>query len=620
MLALEAKGFRIEIGSLNPPRDAFRHERFTSLEGQVHYPPPPEILKALVGLEEKSGAWQERLVPMIQRHEEVYGASFKPDVRARNALYFSGLFQRLGIQHVHVHFANRATHTALFMKQWAGLPFSFTAHAQDFMVDLGSDELLRELCREAEFVVAVSDFSKALLQEKCPDSADKIFRVYNGITPSAFPGARIGGGPLRIISIGRLIEFKGFHHLIGACGLLRKRGFDFSCTIIGDGPWREILEVHAKEGGIEDRVHFPGVLTQEEVKARFQESDVFALPCIVDRKGASDILPTVIMEAMACGLPVVSTRLVGVPEMVDDGVTGLLAEPGDEKGFADALERLALNRELARQLGEAGRAAAEEKFDQEKTSSQLAEKFGALLPEPSASPEAKWAYLMADWPGRGERNVNAELCFLSESGKPGTEVDLLCCRLSKRFRPNGLDEEQAALLPRIEFLPDAIVAEAEWRQSASEARRILEWRLEFGTALQTEDYLVQGRRALVLSRLVEKRGLRHVHAARSDVALAAWLVGRLSGVPFSVTIEEDPTLPAAIIDRILEDAAFANVCRPERYKAAAAFRDDLGLEKTDSRRRVKVGPVKLSWKGRDPATDPAPLYEAWFSKLTASLR
>ena len=123
----------------------------------------------------------------MARHEQRYGTEAKPALRARNALYFADLFARHGVDHLHVHFANRAAHTALFVKAISGLPFSITAHGQDFMVDLGSVELLREICAEAEFVAAETDFSTGLLRERCPDSAAKIHRVYNGMDLANFP-------------------------------------------------------------------------------------------------------------------------------------------------------------------------------------------------------------------------------------------------------------------------------------------------------------------------------------------------------------------------------------------------------------------------------------------------
>ena len=148
-----------------------------------------------------------------------------------------------------MHFANRAAHTALFIKEISGIPFSVTAHGQDFMKDLGSDELLGEICDAAEFVAAETDYSRDLLRRRCPDSAAKIHRVYNGMDLDVFrrrtTKRRAGAASYhlpRIVSVGRLVTFKGFEDLIDACAELATRGIDFLCDIIGDGPLREILQ------------------------------------------------------------------------------------------------------------------------------------------------------------------------------------------------------------------------------------------------------------------------------------------------------------------------------------------------------------------------------------------
>src|SRR5262249_44295353 len=155
--------------------------------------------------------------------ENRYGPAAKAEQRARNALHFAEFFERSGVDHVHVHFANRAAHTALFLKEISGIPFSVTAHGQDFMKDLGSDDLLREICAAAEFVAAETDYSRDLLRQRCPDSAAKIQRVYNGIDLERFAapssetarprhGQQAAGASYqpRIVSVGRLVAFKGF--------------------------------------------------------------------------------------------------------------------------------------------------------------------------------------------------------------------------------------------------------------------------------------------------------------------------------------------------------------------------------------------------------------------------
>src|SRR5438477_10071192 len=138
------------------------------------------------------------------------------------------------------------------------------------MLDVGSDELLREMCREAAFVVAVSDYSRELLIQKCPDAAGKIHRIYNGVDLRKFQAGPPRSPALRprVLSIGRLIEFKGFRDLIAACAELKKRGIQFECEIIGDGPLRNTLENAIAAAGLDGVIRLLGALPHEEVVRR----------------------------------------------------------------------------------------------------------------------------------------------------------------------------------------------------------------------------------------------------------------------------------------------------------------------------------------------------------------
>ena len=281
---------------------------------------------------------------------------------------------------MHVHFANRAAHTAIFLKHLSGIPFSITAHGQDFMSDLGQDDLLREICAAAEFVAVETDYSRDLLQKRCADSAGKIHRVYNGMDPAnlkEFSPPPDSARPL-IVSVGRLVAFKGFENLIAACGLLHAKGLDFRCEIIGDGPLRERLQEQIVAAQLESFVVLRGSLSQAQVFEALQRSDIFALASIIDSSGASDVFPTVIQEAMACARPVVSTRLAGIPETVVDGKTGLLVAPGNVSALADALEKLLRNRNLRAQLGAAGKTRIEKHFQIQTTIAPLLDLFGQL--------------------------------------------------------------------------------------------------------------------------------------------------------------------------------------------------------------------------------------------------
>src|SRR6266571_4466232 len=230
MLALERQGWSLTIGSVYSPLTSLRHEHIARLRAPIQYAPPQPILRIWEKRAKANGRWPRALVDL---HEQKYGPAFKASQRARNALWVADLFTRSDVQHFHVHFANRAAHTALFVKEIAGLTFSITAHGQDFMTELGSEELLGEICAAAEFVAAETDYSRDLLCQCCPESAAKIHRVYNGLDLEAFPALSQPAHTFkpRIVSVGRLVAFKGFDQLIDACAELARRGVAFSCEI-----------------------------------------------------------------------------------------------------------------------------------------------------------------------------------------------------------------------------------------------------------------------------------------------------------------------------------------------------------------------------------------------------
>jgi glycosyltransferase involved in cell wall biosynthesis len=375
MLELERRGHDIVLASLYPPKTDLRHEYLAKLRSPIRYAPDSRTLDKLARLAKKSGRWPTAL---IHEHERKFGPDYKAALRARNALFFVELFEAERVPHFHVHFANRAAHTAMFVKAISSIPFSITAHGQDFMSDLGSNELLRELCATAEFVGAETNYSRDLLAERCPESAEKIFRVYNGLDLSRFSqpqGNQFTVDAIRLLSVGRLVPFKGFAMLMAACAELKKRGFDFQCQIIGDGPLRQDLEEAISRCDLGEKIRIAGEQSEQQVLEALRTCDVFVLASETDERGASDVFPTVIAEAMASAKPVVSTTVAGIPELVAHQETGLLVPPKDPMAFADAIERLARDEKLRRKLGRAGRQRIENNFSIQKTIEPLLHRF-----------------------------------------------------------------------------------------------------------------------------------------------------------------------------------------------------------------------------------------------------
>jgi colanic acid/amylovoran biosynthesis glycosyltransferase len=292
-------------------------------------------------------------------------------MRLYEAAWLGLELKRRRIRHVHAHFAGLAARTAYWMKQFYGIGYSFTGHANDIFCETDFPVSLDELVKEARLVVTETDFSRDWLRKRCPEWGSKIERVYNGIHPGEFARADFAAEPPEIVSVGRLIEKKGFNELIEACGILRGKGVDFRCRIIGAGPLEAALRGQIESAGLGGWVTLEGARLESEVITYLKRARVFALACTRDPDGGSDNLPTVIMEAMAAGLPIVSTKVAGIPEMIDDGRTGRLLAEHDVAGIAAALESLLKDGALAARCGAAGREAVERKFATGGTTSAL---------------------------------------------------------------------------------------------------------------------------------------------------------------------------------------------------------------------------------------------------------
>ena len=283
------------------------------------------------------------------------------------------------IPHVHSQWAHAGASVALYGTRLLGTSFSFTGHAADLFRERAA---LRTKIAAAEFIVCISEFHRQFYLSEGADPA-KLFVAYCGIDTSHFAPMlrpRVEGAPVRILSSGRLVEKKGFDVLIEALAILRDRGAAVEAVIAGSGPLEAELRAMIATQGLEDRVTLTGTaLAQEDIPAFMAGGDLYTLPCQTARDGDVDGLPQMLMEAMACGLPAVSTRLVGIPDLIEDGRTGLLVAPEDPMALADALQRLAEDPALAERLAKAGRRHVLDHFDLQVCLAPLIERFRAKL-------------------------------------------------------------------------------------------------------------------------------------------------------------------------------------------------------------------------------------------------
>ena len=277
--------------------------------------------------------------------------------------------------------------------------------------------------------------------------------------------------------------------------------------------------------GLGGQVKLAGVLGGDAIRALLAESHVFALGAIVDSKGASDILPTVIAEAMASALPVVSTRLAGIPEMVEHDSTGLLCEPGDETGLADALVRMAAEPETRAAFGAAGMGLAQERFSLEVTARQLAAVFPSHAQSPPVLP--KLAYLATAWGDRDQRSTDPELT--AAAARAG--VLPIALGLHGDFRVSTTSPP-----PGLQFLPAEVAIDAAWDGAPERAKKASEMTKDQSAA----------RTAVYLAEFLERVGVKRLHAGRSDVAEIAWLVANLIHIEPTCSLEEGGTNPRGV--------------------------------------------------------------------------
>lgn len=379
LLELERQGVAVEVFSLKKPLDEPRHELLAHLAAPVHYVSAAPCATP----EARPSSLLAALVP-----------GKEPEDRAalwRKALAIASLARERGLQHLHAHFASDAASAALLAGRRARLPFSFTAHARDiyhcYVSREVDDDARRLKVRSAQFVATVSEYNREYL-ERMTQGRGWIVRLYNGIDLARFaPDGGPPGASRTLLCVGRLVEKKGIGDLIEACRLLALRGERVECDIVGDGPLRDELAKRIADAGLADAVRLHGALPQEAVLALMRRAGAMVLPCVVSASGDQDGLPTVLLEALAAGLPAISTRVAGIPEIIEHERSGLLVEPGAPAQLADAIARLIASPALSAQLAAGGRERAEQLFDLGRNVSSLRQLFHASI---QASARGGW--------------------------------------------------------------------------------------------------------------------------------------------------------------------------------------------------------------------------------------
>ncbi|HZM16524.1 MAG TPA: glycosyltransferase family 4 protein [Candidatus Krumholzibacteria bacterium] len=378
ILELERRGVEVVVYSWLKPGEGRFHAQTSQLQAKVHY---LDELDPYLWHEWLTAQWPV-LGPRVERFWEILRDSLERGDSGRLPEILWGAWLgaevlREGVQHIHSHFGTMSSTVAWFASRVSGVPFSFTAHAKDIFAYSMSDHRLREKLAAASRVITVTRFNRRhLLQQGSGLDPAAVRVIYNGIDLDSFaldPG-RVRQSNL-ILSVGRLIPKKGFDDLLDACALLKQRGVDFHCLVVGEGPDEPTLLQKRFFLGLEREVEFCGAKPQHEVAKLMQRATLLALACKDGPENDRDALPTVLLEALACSLPVVSTDFSGIPEIVDSGVDGLLVPPGDADALADGIERLLASPELRLRFAKAGRDKAERRFDVRHNAGELLDVF-----------------------------------------------------------------------------------------------------------------------------------------------------------------------------------------------------------------------------------------------------
>jgi len=371
MLELQRQGVELRIYALLDPLEKQTHPEAARLRSRVVYlHDPRRRLRSWSRL--LGGAFLQGVTHPLGALRVVWALCSVhrslPSLRhAIEGLWLARDLRRNGIGHLHAHFIHSPAAVAYLAFLAAGPPFSVTAHAKDLYTTLPRN--LRIRARAARFVITCTRFNAAhlagVLSQSlgAPHQRDEIHVLYHGTDLKRFGPDRSGVEADRILSIGRLVPKKGFHDLVDALALIDRKGLRVRADVYGGGPLRDELEALADLFGLQGRLTFHGARLQDEITAAYRRAAVFVLVPVVTDDGDRDGIPNVLVEAMASGVPVVATRISGIPELITDGIDGLLVREHDPAALAGAIERVLRDPELAARLGRGGRARVERDFD-----------------------------------------------------------------------------------------------------------------------------------------------------------------------------------------------------------------------------------------------------------------
>lgn len=369
--ALSKKGIAITIFSIRRDLEKFTQEKAKPYLESTRYITIPGVISSLL-------IWALKK-PFALMSLFTLAFSEKPkrqDKLSKNlwsiaaGCLFARIAKKEGLSHIHAHFASYPATCAMAISRLSGIPFTFTAHAHDIFID---KSLLKEKIDASKAVVAVSGYNQKYIADYCGNgTASKIRVIHCGVDLSEYPQtqARNLNPKAVIVGIGRLVRMKGFEHLIRACAKIKDK-LPFECRIIGDGPLRNELNKLINDSGLGNSVFLDGILDNNRVKDLLKEASALVLPSVWDDKDGQDGIPLVLMEAMAQGVPVISSNISGIPELIEDFKSGLLVEPKDTAGLAKKLLLVLSDKDLQSRLALQARKKVAQEFNIAKSADLL---------------------------------------------------------------------------------------------------------------------------------------------------------------------------------------------------------------------------------------------------------
>ena len=368
LLGLRAAGVTVLAATLHPPERNLGEPRLDALANEsipVYGAGPVRLLldaaaETLRHPLRAVGTLSRALGDALSAEDLSASARLKVPGQALAALALAHRLRGRGLTHFHAHFAHAPATVAMYTARQLGITFSFTGHAVDLFRDRA---LLKPKLQRARFVNCISNWHRAFYQQLVPRPDADYPVVRCGVDLAEFaPTEHTPGNPPILLGVGRLVPKKGFDVLLEAAALLTAKGAAFRIRIAGDGPELERLTAQRARLGLTDRVELLGACSNPQVREFLRTTDLFVLPCQVDKEGDRDGIPVVLMEAMAAGVPVVSGDLPTLRELVIPGKTGELVPPGDPTALAACLASLLDNPSRRSALAQAGRRWVAEEF------------------------------------------------------------------------------------------------------------------------------------------------------------------------------------------------------------------------------------------------------------------